>query len=205
MKKLLIIDDHRMFADGIKFLIECSLNYQVIGILNCGENVCSFLSKNPVDIILLDIELPDISGFELAKNIKKQFPDCQILALSMLSDMGSIQKMMASGASGYCVKSAGRDELFAAIQKTSNELCYLPAFYFPDLKHQKNNFGNMAISSRESEVIQLIVKGSTTNEIATQLFLSPRTVETHRKNIYRKLEVHSNIELTKKAQRLRLI
>ena len=63
----------------------------------------------------------------------------------------------------------------------------------------------MAISSRESEVIQLIVKGSTTNEIATQLFLSPRTVETHRKNIYRKLEVHSNIELTKKAQRLRLI
>lgn len=205
MKKILIVDDHQMFAEGIQFLIQVGTNHHVVGVLNTGKSVCSFLNTNHVDLILLDIELPDISGFELAYNIKTQFPDVKILALSMLSDINSINKIIEAGATGYCPKNVGHNELFLAIQKVLTEGFFMPELYYNLLKKQKDSFENTQLSKREEEVIHLIVNGNTTNQIASMLFLSSRTVETHRKNIYKKLGVHTNLELAQFAQKFRLI
>jgi DNA-binding NarL/FixJ family response regulator len=204
MQKLLIVDDHRLFAEGIKFLIEHSLNYEVAGILNTGQAVVPFLTSRQIDMILLDINLPDMSGFDLVKSIRNRCPYTKVLALSMLHDSCSIERMMEAGASGFCVKSEGRDELFMAIQQVVSGGHYLPSVYIKALSAQKSSSQRL-LTDRETEVIQFISQGSTTSQIASKLFLSSRTIETHRKNIYRKLGVHTNVELTLYAKTNHLI
>lgn len=196
MKKLLIVDDHRLFAEGVQFLIESAMDYKVVGVLQSGREVLPFLARNPVYILLLDIELPDISGFDLAKIVRHTHPDTKILALSMLSDTQSINRMMEAGATGYCLKSAGRDELFTAIQTVDEGGSYLPVGYFNPYRLKNDSSGYSCLTERETEVSQLIAHGISTKKIADRLFLSARTIETHRKNIYRKLGIHTNIELT---------
>lgn len=194
-----------MFADGIRFLIEHTSDYEVIGVLHFGRDTLPFLSQNPVDILLLDIDLPDISGIELAKAIRQDYPDIKVLALSMLGDIQSIDRMMEAGSVGYCIKSAGRDELFTAIQTVAEGGSYLPVDYFSQRRAQKDSYERHYLTERETEVIQLIAGGNSTKQIADRLFLSVRTVETHRKNIYRKLGVHTNIELTQYARQQKLL
>ena len=195
MQKILLVDDHQMFADGIQFLIEHTTDYDVVGVLNSGRDVLPFLAANSVSILLLDIDLPDISGFDLARTIRDVYPDMKILALSMLDDYQSISRMIEAGVSGYCIKSAGSDELFAAIRAVGDGHLYLPPSYDQPTKRAIPD-----LTLRETEVLQLIVRGISTNGIAETLFLSARTVETHRKNIYRKLGIHTNVELTLYAQ-----
>ena len=170
-----------------------------------GRDVIPFLANSPVHIVLLDIDLPDLSGFELAKSIRQAYPAIKILALSMLNDTQSIDRMIDAGADGYCVKSVGRDDLFTAIQTVGEGGRYLPVEYFTQFRDQKNNAGRHALTERETEVIQLIANGVSTRQIAKKLYLSERTVETHRKNIYRKLGVHTNVELTLFARSNRII
>ena len=203
--RLLIVDDHRLFAEGIRFLIEHETGYNVVGMLHSGREVIPFLEHNPVDVLLLDIDLRDLSGFDLARAIRAPYPNTNVLALSMLSDTQSIRRMMNAGAAGYCIKSAGRDELFAAIRAVSGGNHYWPSTYFDLIKREKSNPDHYKLTNREHEIIRLIVDGISTRKIASSLFLSPRTVETHRKNIYRKLSIHTNVELTLYACKMRLI
>ncbi|MFD2569071.1 response regulator [Spirosoma soli] len=204
MQKLLIVDDHRLFAEGVKFLIEHTTNYEVAGIVYTGQAVIPFLARHEIDVLLLDINLPDISGFELLKPIRHLYPRTRILVLSMLHDAHSIERMMEAGASGYCIKSAGQDDLFSAIETVGNGGIYLPSAYFKLRKEPKVSEDRL-LTDRETEVIQFISQGRTTNQIASTLFLSKRTVETHRKNIYRKLGIHTNVELTLYAKSHHLI
>ena len=203
--RLLIVDDHRLFAEGIRFLIEHAAGYVVVGMLHRGRDVIPFLEQNPVDVLLLDIDLPDLSGFELAKSVRMAYPNTNVLALSMLNDTQSVKRIMETGAAGYCIKSAGLDELLAAIQTVSNGNHYWPPAYFDLMKQEKSHPDHFRLTNREQEIIRLIVDGSSTRSIASALFLSARTVETHRKNIYRKLRIHTNVELTLYARRMRLI
>lgn len=205
MKKLLIVDDHCLFADGIRFLIEFSTDYEVVGVLHNGREVIPFLTQTPASILLLDIDLPDMSGFELAKAIRDSYPHTNVLALSMHSDKQSIERMMEAGAAGYCIKSAGREELFTAIQTVAMGRTYLPSAYIDQRSLRKDTGNRYTLTERETDVIQLIVEGVSTKQIASRLFLSTRTVETHRKNIYRKLGVHTNVELTVYARSNHLI
>lgn len=205
MKTILIVDDHRLFAEGIKFLLECITGFEVIGMLERGPEVIPFLRHHEVEIVLLDLNLPELSGFEVLKLIHANFPTIKVLALSMDNDLRSIKRVIESGAMGYCVKSEGREELFAAIQKISEGNHYLPAVYFKQLRAKKARLCTNPLTHRETQVIQLIVAGACTRNIAEQLFLSTRTVETHRKNIYRKLGIHTNVALTVYAQKNHLI
>jgi DNA-binding NarL/FixJ family response regulator len=205
VKKLLIVDDHRMFADGIRFLMEHRTDYEVIGVLHRGQDTLPFLARQAVDIILLDIDLPDLSGFVLARDIRLAHPAVGILALSMLSDMQSIDRMMEAGATGYCIKSAGLDELLLAIRLVDEGNRYLPGEYFRQRNAQQESISRHALTGRETEVIRQIVAGASTRQIADQLYLSVRTVETHRKNIYRKLGVHTNVELVQYARKHQLL
>lgn len=205
MQKLLIVDDHRLFAEGIRFLIEQSTDYEVVRMLHKGNEVMPFLSKNDLDMVLLDIDLPDISGFEVATMIRSRYPRIKILVLSMVNDLQSTKRMIDAGAMGYCNKSAGREELFRAIQKIVMGEVYLPLSYIKQVQLQKIQPVNSILTKRETEIIGLISNGKTTNQIASQLFLSINTIETHRKNIYRKLEINTNVELTLYAKSNRII
>ncbi|GAB3993405.1 response regulator transcription factor [Spirosoma daeguense] len=196
MHKLLIVDDHRMFADGIRFLLEQTVAYDVIGIVETGREVIPFLGKHPAHILLLDIDLPDMTGLDVLKAIRPLFPDIKVLILSMLNDAQSIRRAFEAGAIGYCLKTAGQEELFRAIQFVCEGKQYAPS-EFEELEEaldkQRKRYD---LTEREAEIIQLIVAGESSKQIASKLFLSIRTVETHRKNIYRKLGVHTNVELS---------
>ena len=196
MNRLLIVDDHRIFTDGIRFLIEHTTDLEVTGVLHSGKEVLPFLTHNQIDLILLDIDLPDLPGFEVAKMIKKSHPQLRILALSMLDDVGSMDRMFQNGASGYCIKSDGREEVFKAIEKIREGGTYWPKSFQGILNGQNGKMSENRLTERENEIIGLICNGLTSAAIAEKLFLSSRTVETHRKNIYRKLNVHTNVELT---------
>jgi DNA-binding NarL/FixJ family response regulator len=205
MQNILLVDDHRMFADGIRFLLERSGEYAVAGVLHRGREVMPTLAATPVQLLILDIDLPDLSGFDLAQLVRKAYPTLPILALSMLNDTHSIRRMIDAGATGYCVKSAGADELFAALRRVSTHDTYLPPAYGQQLRAQRNGQENTGLTDRETEVIRLITSGQSTKQIANQLFLSTRTVETHRKNIYRKADVHTNVELAHYARQHQLL
>ncbi|NIJ53808.1 LuxR C-terminal-related transcriptional regulator [Dyadobacter arcticus] len=201
MNKLLIVDDHRIFTDGIRFLIEHTTDLKVAGVLHSGKEVLPFLGDNPVDIILLDIDLPDIPGFEVAKLVKKSHSEIRIVALSMLDDIGSMERMFQVGAKGYCIKSDGREEVFRAIRQIREGGTYWPKSYLKFLEGQTDKISEIRLTDREREIIALICRGSTSSAIAEKLFISSRTVETHRKNIYRKLNVHTNVELAQYARK----
>jgi DNA-binding NarL/FixJ family response regulator len=201
MNKLLIIDDHKIFTDGIGFLIEHTTDLKVVGVLHTGKNVLHFLLGCRPDIILLDIDLPDINGFEIATLVKNSFPEIKILALSMLCDINSIEKMIDAGADGFCVKSEGRDELFTAIQTLKEGGRHLPASYLRRMISKHDRLSEDRLTTRETEIIRMICDGKSSTDIASRLFLSTRTVETHRRNIYRKVDVHNNVELVNYARK----
>jgi DNA-binding NarL/FixJ family response regulator len=201
MNKLLIVDDHRIFTDGIRFLIEHTADLDVAGALHHGRDVLPFLAGHHVDILLLDIDMPEISGFEIAKAVKHNYPSIKILALSMIDDIISMERMYRAGADGYCVKSSGREEVFRGIRMLRDGSTFWPASYIRLLAGQTEKLTEYLLTRRETEIIKMICEGATSTEIAGRLHLSARTVETHRKNIYRKLDVHSNVELANYARK----
>ncbi|MCY7358903.1 MAG: response regulator transcription factor [Rudanella sp.] len=205
MKSLLIVDDHRMFAEGIRFLLERSGEYVIPAILGKAQDVMPFLAHHSVQVLVLDIDLPDGSGIEIARLVRRLYPNMGAMGLSMLNDTHSINRMMDAGATGYCIKSAGYDELLNALRRVTTGKTYLPDSYFRQLQARQYGLDQVGLSEREAEIVQLISEGISTKQIADQLCLSPRTVETHRKNIYRKLNVHTNVELTHIARQRQLL
>ncbi|KAA9352722.1 response regulator [Larkinella humicola] len=200
MKHILIADDHRLFAEGLQFMLTYSEAYQIVGIVCNGKDVLPFLAAHPVDILLLDVQMPGMSGIEVTRQIRPKFPDLPILTVSMQTDYASVRAMFDAGVNGFCLKSAGRDELLQALDRVSQGLVFLspdlttvltrvaPLPATPELIH--------SLTPRENEIVQLLIEGYSNTDIAEQLFVSPRTVETHRKNIYAKLAIHHITELT---------
>lgn len=195
MQKLLIVDDHRIFTEGIHFLIGHTTALKVAGVIHLGREVMPFLKCNEIDLVLLDVDLPDISGIEVAREIRTAYPSLKILALSMLDDYYSVSRMMEAGADGYCIKTCGLEEILDAILKLKKGEKHMPVPHADILKKEAKTPRHMQLTPREMEIVRLIAKGLTTDQIADSLFISPRTVETHRKNIYQKLNLHTNIEL----------
>ncbi|GAA4430605.1 response regulator transcription factor [Ravibacter arvi] len=201
MNRVLVVDDHRIFTDGICFLIGHTTDLEVAGALHQGKDVLPFLVGRKVDILLLDIDMPDQSGFDIAKAVKQHYPHIKILALSMIDDVISMERMYSIGADGYCIKSSGREEVFKGMRVVLGGAAFWPAAFKSLLSKQTEKLEKYLLSKRETEIIQLICEGVTSFEIAQKLYLSVRTVETHRKNIYRKLGVHNNMELANYARK----
>ena len=205
MKSLLLVDDHRMFAEGIRFLLERSGEYTIPAILGKVQEVIPFLAHHTIQVLVLDIDLPDGSGVEVARLVGRLYPNVPIMGLSMLNDTYSINRMMDAGATGYCVKSAGYDELLTALRRVSAGETYLPVSYFRQLQARQYGLDQVGLTEREAEIVGLISEGISTKLIADRLCLSMRTVETHRKNIYRKAGVHTNVALTHFARQHQLV
>jgi DNA-binding NarL/FixJ family response regulator len=207
--KILIIDDHQIIIDGIQVLIEDTNHLHVVGSCNTGEDGLNFLESNEVDLVLLDINLPDINGFNICKKIKSSKMECKVMALTMFGETGYISKMIKSGVDGYLLKNTGKQELLLAIENVMKGNKYFSAEVQKNLFTQTpksvNNSLIQKLSRREKEILSLIVEELTTDEIATNLFISPTTVISHRKSLLRKLNAKNTAGLVKAAFEYQLL
>lgn len=207
--RLAIVDDHQIVIDGLKSLLQGHEQFEVIIETTLPLDMLSLLDKNPVDILMTDVMMPGMNGAELSKAVHQQFPDIKILALSM-SGQGDLVNQMIDDAdiSGYVMKNIGKQELIKALEKISEG-----GIYFSDeVLHEmtkaseiKKENVEVHLTNREVEIIQLIEKEMSNKQIAEKLFLSERTIETHRKNIFRKTGTSSVIGLVKYAYEHKLI
>ncbi|NCA86252.1 MAG: response regulator transcription factor [Clostridia bacterium] len=211
---VLVIDDHQLIIDGLKLIFEVEQNIVFAGGANNMEEALNFLSKNQVDVVLADISMPGHSGIEVTKKIKEIYPEIQVLALTMHEDIAMISAMIEAGASGYLLKRANMNEVVEAIHTVAKKKKYLggevQAILMDDLIHRepteataKSNSGEL--TRREKEILNLVAKEFNNEEIANKLFISERTVETHRRNIFTKTNTKSIVGLIKYALRTGLI
>lgn len=207
--KILIVDDHQMLLDGIKSLLKGEKKYELIGEANDGKAAFEIMEKNLPHILLTDINMPGMSGYELTKEVKKKFPEVKIIALSMFNDRAVIADMLSAGINGYILKNTGKEELLHALQKVIDG----GVFYSTEVSEQiMRSFADdkieneaIALTTREIEIVKLIAKEYSNIKIAEELFISERTVETHRKNIFRKTETKSVIGLLNYARQHKII
>ncbi len=211
MKKIrvFIVDDHQIVIDGLKSLLEDIEDFSIVGFTTFPTKVIQMLADNPVDVLLTDVMMPEMTGQVLAQKIRKHYPDIKMLALSM-SGVGEIVDEMINSAdiNGYVLKNIGKAELETAIRKIANGGIYFGEEILKELEKTaqvKKESQEAQLTNREIEIIQLIEKEFSNKDIASHLFISERTVETHRKNIFRKTKTNGVIGLIKYAYEHRLI
>lgn len=208
MANILIADDHSMFLQGLKLMLT-SDRHQVIGTASNGEELIRVFAPDQTDIIILDINMPVLNGYETTIRIMKEYPDMRIIALSMLADATSVSRMLDAGVLGYLFKNASEEELLQCIDAVMLYDYYVTEEMYPVLvEHQKKKkdlekgYGKAeyhTLSKREIEIVRLIVEGLTNQDIAERLYLSVRTVDTHRNNILTKLQLKNTAMLVKYA------
>ena len=198
--KILIADDHQLFNDGIKSLINNELNIEVIGQVYDGNAVTAFVKKQVPDLILLDINMPFMNGVEVAEILLKSCLNLKIIALTMYAEPKYIKEFQRIGVQGYLMKNASKDELLKTIESVflGNKM-YDNKLIVNNL-HSEDSFVKFRnLTKREVEVIKLLKDGMTSQAIADTLFLSVFTVNTHRKNILFKLNLKNTADLIKYA------
>ena len=195
--KTFIVDDHYMVIEGIRSLLQNEKSIEWMGHAMNASSCLAFLNKQLPDVILMDINLPDISGIDLCKEIKTKYPSVFIIGLSTFNQQSFIQKMMDNGASGYVLKNATQDEITSAIETVMKGKTYLSEEASNTLR--KDNGAAIILTRREKEVLELIADGMTNAEIAQKLFISVTTVDTHRKNLLAKFETKNTAALIKIA------
>lgn len=195
--KIFIVDDHPVVVDGLSSLINHLPEMKVCGSAENGRNAIAGIQKSLPDVALLDINLPDMSGIELCKAIRQQFPQIKILAISTYRERSYISRMIENGASGYLTKNASHQEIAEAIKTVLNGKLYMNISM--DSSGQAPGFHHHEmvplLTKREKEVLAYIADGYTNNQIAKKLFISPSTVDTHRKNMLTKLDVNNTAAL----------
>ncbi|MEP2026255.1 MAG: response regulator transcription factor [Reichenbachiella sp.] len=205
--KIIVADDHQLFREGIIALLAKNESLDIIGEAASANELFELMDKNVPHVVLMDISMPETNGLDAIKVARDKYPDCKFIVLTMHAEGQYVVKAVRNGAFGYLIKNADENELIAAIEAVAL-----------GKKHFNNEIsqlmiGNMALegeshkklSDREMEVLELVSEGRTTKEIADQLFVSARTVDTHRVNMMKKLSVQNTAELIKKAAHLKLI
>ncbi|PHN03200.1 response regulator [Flavilitoribacter nigricans] len=212
MANILLVDDHQIIIDGLRGLLEGEAEIGTLYEANSGESTLSVVREHPVDLILLDINLPDKSGFDICQELKKQEDSPRIIALTMYSNTGYINKMINAGVDGYLLKNTGQEELLEAVRTVMGGDRYFSKEVMEALlagklapKKPKTSDFIQKLTRREKEVLKLIVEEYTTDEIADKLFISPTTVTTHRKTLLRKLNAKNVAGLVKKAFEFNLL
>jgi len=206
--KLIIADDHQLFRNGVEELLRKHEDIIIVKSVSDGLEFMEMVkSQFDADIVLLDISMPNMDGFEVLKELKAINSSIKPIVISMHNDGNYIAKCAKMGAYGYLLKNTDESELTLAIRTVGQGRKYFSA----EISEKMINFmathsiSENVLSNKETEVLGLIAKGLTTNDIAAKLFVSSRTIETHRANILKKLEVKNTAELIKKAAEMNLI
>ena len=205
-KRIFIVDDHQMVIDGINLMLEGRPEFMVAGESTQPLSVIQLLDDIATDILITDVGMPEMSGVELSRLVKSKFPHIKILALSMFGDSQIIAEMIDAGISGYILKNSGKKELIEALTKIAEGQNYFgQEITLQLMKSFKRNQEEAKLTDREIEIIRLIEKDMTTRDIAEILFISERTVETHRKNILHKTNTQTVVGLLKYAYERKII
>jgi two-component system response regulator NreC len=206
--KVVLADDHNIVRDGLRSLLEKHSDIEVVGEAETGRRAVALASTLFPNVIVMDIGMPDLNGIEATRQIVTEHPEVKVIALSMHSDKRFVSGILKAGASGYLLKDCAFEELTQAIQAVQSGRVYLSpkitALVVDDyVKVTSERDGSVLsnVSPREREVLQLLAEGKNTKEIASDLSLSVKTIETHRQKIMEKLNLHSVAELTKFAIR----
>lgn len=206
--RIMLVDDHKILRDALKVILEKEHDIVLVGEASDVEHAIETAREVQPDIILMDIGFPTMSGIDATRILVSEMPKIKIIALSTYSDRRIVLQMLDAGASGYVVKSSGRDEFLRAIRTVSlgrTYLCPDASVVLIDSVRSKHAIETRQteqhIGRREREVLQLLADGHTSPEIGKVLHIATSTVEVHRRNIMRKLELHSVAELTKYAVR----
>jgi DNA-binding NarL/FixJ family response regulator len=215
--KLFVVDDHPIFIDGITGLLKDAPGFSIIGTAQNGKELLEKIASQTPDIVLMDINMPEMDGIEATKQLKINYPNIKVIMLTMFNDIRFIKELLEIGAKGYILKNISRDDLIKAIETVSSGMPFL------DSAVQEKVISNMQnqdegevddkeadamvqnITTRELEILQLIALGLTSQEISKKLFISKNTVETHRKNLLAKLNVKNTASLLKFAFRKGLV
>lgn len=210
MIRIVLVDDHEIIRDGLKALLYSDSRLKIVGECSDGDEVVGFLNETPADVVLMDINMPRMNGIQATEAVVGAFPDTNVIALTMHNEDSYIQKVLKAGASGYVLKNSGQEGLVNAIVKVHEEGTFFTQEVASIMmsKYLKKNGQkpqtNVLVSlddltKREMEILRLIAEELTNNEIAKKLFISPRTVDTHRRNLLQKLQVKNTAGLVKFA------
>lgn len=195
--KVLVTDDHQIIVDGLKSLLNNSEDIKVIGEANNGREAIKIIENVEVDIVLMDIDMPVMNGIETLREISRRRLDVKVIILSMHHETGMIKSLIDLGAMGYLLKSSSQEELLTAIRKVAGGQQFfstqvtLSLLNKPQNLHNSESEGAGLLTERETEILKLIAEGFSNKEIGTKLFISHRTVDTHRTNLMKKLQVEN--------------
>jgi DNA-binding NarL/FixJ family response regulator len=212
--KIMLVDDHEVVLESLAMMISSLSGIQVVATVANGQAALEQLQHKAVDIVLSDMHMPGLNGVELALRIREQYPAVRIVLLTMEEEPETIRLAMQAGVWGYVLKKASRKELEAAVYSVASGSRYFseeinrPLFQFPNEsmpEGQGTSGPILPLTKREIEIIRLIVNDVPSQEIADQLFISPKTVDTHRRNIFKKLNIHSVVALTRFAVANKLV
>lgn len=207
--RLALVDDHQIVIDGLQSLLFGLPEFEFVFASTQPADVPALLEAHPVDILLTDVMMPGLSGTDLAKLVREKFPHIRILALSMNGDGDQVIEMVTEAdIAGYVLKNIGKNELVEALCRIAKGGIYFSDDVLQAMEktdHRKKQYEEAHLTGREIEIIRLIEKEYNNKQIAEALFISERTVETHRKNIFRKTATNSVIGLIKYAYEHKLI
>jgi len=192
MINVVIAEDHQSLIDGIKIFLEYEEDIKVVGEANDGERLLEMVKIKKPDVVLTDIRMPKMDGITATRELKKFAPGCKVIAFSMFEQGEAIQQMQDAGASGYIMKNSSLKSVVAAIRAVMNGGSY---FDTSIKNNNKKDDNDIPLSKREMEIVKLIGEGKTSQEISEILFIGKTTVDTHRKNILKKLSLHGKSEL----------
>lgn len=199
MKKIIIADDHKIIADGIKSMFADIQHIEVVATVYNGHQVLEILDRMSVDLILLDIDMPEMNGIDCAREVIKRYPGTKITILTMYHERSLIKSFIEMGVQGYMLKTIPKEEFLYAIDMILKGGEYFNADVTRALLNEvntkqstlQNKPGHNLLSVRETEIIKLIVSGMTNAQIGAKLFISPHTADVHRTNIMKKINVHN--------------
>lgn len=212
--RVLISDDHQILLDSLSLLLSTIPNVEIAGTVNDSRKVFHFLENYEIDLLITDFDMPHLTGIDLTLQVRAQFPKLKILMLTVSEDAETIRQAFQAGISGYVMKKANRAELERAIAMIASGEKYFSDAVMKELlspvstnkaAHETMPGTPVAVTPRELEIIRLITEELSTSEIAERLFISVGTVETHRHNILRKLNVKNAIGIIKYAMKHKLI
>jgi DNA-binding NarL/FixJ family response regulator len=206
--RIVLADDHRLMRDGLRAILASEDDFEIVGEAENGREAVELAGTLVPDVVIMDIGMPDLNGVEATRQIKACNPAIKVVALSMYADRGYVLGTLEAGASGYLLKTNAYDEVHRAVRAVARGKEYLS----PDVTQivvdaqvrasgERSPSATTELGPREREIVQLLAEGRSSPEIARRLHISTRTVETHRRNIMKKLDLHSVADLTKYAIR----
>lgn len=202
--KILVVDDHKIIRDGISSLLHDQPEYMVVAEASNGREALAVLAKTKIDIAIVDINMPEMNGIECTRQINEKFEDTRVIALTMHSEEIYLTKMIEAGAVGYILKNLGKKELLSALSAVvEGKHYYSPEITLAVIKEltnprkEKEKDARVELTAREMEVLELIVRENSNQEIADKLSISVRTVDAHRRNLLEKTGVRNTAGLVK--------